>query len=80
MDQIKVTKLEIDALLARVESGNLQSGDCAIIKSMANAIVILNQAVNDKAVSIKRLLTMLFGSKTEKKDEVLKALPEEEKP
>lgn len=72
MDQIKVTQQEINALLERVEIGNLQAGDSAIIKSMANAIVVLSQAVNDKAASIKRLLTMLFGAKTEKKDNVLK--------
>ena len=67
METIKITPEELDALLERVESGILSSQDAAIIRSMANAIVVLSQAVNDKATSIKRLLAMVFGSKTEKK-------------
>jgi len=78
MEKIKITPEEIDALLERVESGNLQSQDAAIIRSMANAIVVLSQAVNDKATSIKRLLAMVFGSKTEKKQTVLKQTPQDE--
>ncbi|MDA3787569.1 MAG: transposase [Desulfobacula sp.] len=38
---------------------------------MAETIVILNQALENKKVSIKRLLKIIFGSTTEKKDNVL---------
>ena len=63
---------EIEALLKRVEKGQNQDGDYEIIKSMADTIIFLNQAVNSKNVSIKRLLKMLFGIKTEKKNKIFK--------
>jgi len=72
METISLTTEELDALIERVESGSLQKGDAEIIKAMANAVKLLSQAVNDKAVSIKKLLAMVFGAKTEKKDKVLK--------
>jgi transposase len=71
-EQIKLNLDEIDTLMQRVETGHLQDGDYEIIKSMADTIVCLNQALENKKVSIKRLLKMLFGSKTEKKDKILK--------
>ena len=63
---------EIEALLKRVEKGQNQDGDYEIIKSMVDTIIFLNQAVNSKNVSIKRLLKMLFGIKTEKKNKIFK--------
>ncbi|CCK80237.1 IS66 family transposase [Desulfobacula toluolica] len=72
MKKIQLTQEEVDALLERVKANNLTNGDYDIIKSMADAVTILSQALNKKATSIKRLLTMLLGAKTEKKDKVLK--------
>lgn len=72
MDQIRLTQEEIDALLQRVKANVLQTGDYEIIKSMTEAIMALGQALDNKAASIKRLLAMLFGPKTEKKDNILK--------
>ena len=72
METISLTSEELDALVKRAESGKLQKGDADIIKTMANAVKVLSQAVNDKAVSIKRLLALVFGSKTEKKKDILK--------
>lgn len=72
MDQIQLDEKEVQALLARVKANDLKEEDYEIIKSMADAIKILSQALNKKATSIKRLLAMLFGAKTEKKDAVLK--------
>ena len=71
-EQIKLNLDEVEILLKRVESGHLQDGDYEIIKSMVDTIVCLNQALDNKKISIKRLLKMLFGVKTEKKDKVLK--------
>ncbi len=71
-EQIKLNLDEVDALMQRVETGHLQDGDYEIIKSMADTIVCLNQALENKKISIKRLLKMVFGSKTEKKDKILK--------
>ena len=67
MDKIELTQEKIDALLKRVETNTLQKGDYEIIKSMAGAIMTLSQAVDNKSTSIKKLLRILFGSKTEKK-------------
>jgi len=73
METVRLTSEELDALVERAESGNLWKGDADIIRTMANAVKVLSQAVNDKAVSIKKLLAMVFGPKTEKKKNVLKA-------
>ena len=68
MDQIQLSEEEINALLERVKANALLKGDYEIIKSMTDAIITLGQALDNKATSIKRLLAMLFGPKTEKKD------------
>lgn len=70
MEPIRLKTEELDALIKRVESGCLQDKDIEIIKAMADAVKVLSQAVKDKASSIKKLLAMLFGAKTEKKDKI----------
>ena len=72
--QIEVTPQELSALLKRVESGSLQDGDYELIKSMVETIAYLNQAVEDKSISAKRLLQMLFGGSTEKTKKVIDKL------
>jgi transposase len=72
MDTISLTTEELDALVERVKAGCLQEGDAEVIQAMANAVKLLSQAVKDKASSIKKLLAMVFGLKTEKKKKVLK--------
>ncbi|MEA3470082.1 MAG: IS66 family transposase [Thermodesulfobacteriota bacterium] len=62
---------QLDELLKRAESGSLQENDIALIKGMAECIAVLSQAVDDKASSVKKLLRMVFGAKTEKKANVL---------
>ena len=47
MGQIELTQEKIDALLKRVEANALQKGDYEIIKSMADAIMTLGQAVDN---------------------------------
>ena len=66
MKPLSITFEELDALVERAESDRLQKGDADMIKAMANAVKVLSQAVIDKTGSIKRLLGMVFGSKTEK--------------
>ena len=63
---------QVDALLRRVENGTLQDGDYQIIKAMVETIHLLSQSVDKKATSIRRLLRMLFGDRTEKLKNVLK--------
>ena len=75
MEPLSLTEEALDALIERVESGCLADGDADIIKAMANAVKVMSQAVKDKASSIKKLLAMVFGPKTEKKNKVLKDRP-----
>uniref|UniRef100_UPI0040563AC3 IS66 family transposase n=1 Tax=Candidatus Electrothrix sp. TaxID=2170559 RepID=UPI0040563AC3 len=62
---------QLEELLKRAESGSLQKNDIELIKAMADCIAVLSQAVDDKASSVKKLLRMIFGAKTEKKESVL---------
>jgi transposase len=63
---------QVDALLKRVETGSVQEGDYEIIKAMVETIHLLSQSVDQKATSIRRLLQMLFGDRTEKLKDVIK--------
>ena len=70
--RIDLNREQTDALLKRVQSGCLQDGDYEIIKAMVETIELLNQCVDEKATSIRRLLRMLFGPRTEKLKNVIK--------
>lgn len=63
---------QVDELLKRVETGCLQAGDYEIIKAMVETIELLSQCVDEKTTSVRRLLRMLFGSRTEKLKNVIK--------
>ncbi len=69
--KIELDMDQLDELLKRAESGNLQDNDVELIRGMAECIALLSQAVDDKASSVKKLLRMVFGAKTEKKENVL---------
>lgn len=64
-ERIEISAEEAEALLARVKS-SLTEEDYRIIKGLVDTHLLLNQAVNEKSISIKRLLKMIFGQKTEK--------------
>ena len=70
--RIDLNREHSDALLMRVKTGCLQDGDYQIIKAMVETIELLNQCVDEKASSIRRLLRMLFGPRTEKLKNVIK--------
>jgi hypothetical protein len=71
-ERIDLNLEQVDELLKRVESGCLQAGDYEIIKAMVQTIELLSQCVDEKATSIRRLLRMLFGPRTEKLKNVIK--------
>ena len=71
-DRIDISPKELDALLERVKSGNLEENDYEIIKAMADTVSYLSQLSDEKAATIKRLLTMLFGDQSEKAEKILK--------
>ena len=78
-ERIDLDLEQVDALLKRVETGTLQDGDYQIIKAMVETIHLLSQSVDKKAASIRRLLRMLFGDRTEKLENVLKNKPSKNK-
>jgi len=62
---------QVDALLRRVEQA-VAPEDYQVIKAMVEAIQLLSQSVDEKAASIRRLLRMLFGDRTETLEKVIK--------
>jgi len=67
-------KLEdVEALLARVEKGELQQSDSELIRSIVETIAYLSQAVDEKATVIKRLLRTIFGASTETREKLFKS-------
>jgi transposase len=71
-EMIERTSEQIDELLARVERNALQPDDCETIKLIIFAFLYLKQAYEDKKTSIKRLLQMIFGSRSEKTKNIIK--------
>jgi transposase len=63
---LDIKQEELDALLERVRLNKLQEGDYELIKALAETVAYLSTLSDEKAASIKRLLNMLFGHKTEK--------------
>lgn len=63
---LDIKQEELDGLLERVKSNELQEGDYELIKALIETVSYLNTLSNEKAASIKRLLKMVFGHKTEK--------------
>ena len=67
VQSIDLDQEQIDALLQRASQNKLEETDLDIIKTLVQAIVLLHQAVDDKAASIKRLLRTIFGASSETK-------------
>lgn len=63
--RLEISAEEAEALLDRVKS-TMAEDDYQIIKGLIDTHRLLGQAVTEKAVSINRLLRMIFGDKTEK--------------
>ena len=64
---LEVNREDIKALRDRAKRGELSvsAEDAALIESLAETVVVLSEAVEKKGTSIRRLLKLLFGSKTE---------------
>lgn len=67
---LEVTREDIQALRDRARRGELSvsAEDAELIESLAETVVVLSEAVEKKGTSIRRLLRVLFGSKTESRD------------
>lgn len=64
---LEVKREDIQALRDRAKRGELRvsAADAALIESLAETVVVLSEAVEKKDTSLRRLLKLLFGSKTE---------------
>ena len=62
---------QAEALLKRAKK-SLSAEDYNTVKAMVETIYLLSQSVDQKAASIRRLLKMLFGERSEKIEKVLK--------
>lgn len=67
---LEVTREDIQSLRDRAQRGELSVSveDAELIESLAETVVVLSEAVEKKGTSIRRLLRLLFGAKTESKD------------
>ena len=65
---LDIKQEDLDALLERVRTNSLKDGDYELIKALAETVSYLSTLSDEKSASIKRLLKMLFGDKTEKAD------------
>ena len=70
---MKIKRIEIgeaEALLGRVKDSTLIQDDYELIKEFVDTLILLDQALTEKNSSIKRLLKMIFGHKTEKTKDI----------
>lgn len=70
---MKIKRVEIgeaEALLDRVKDSTLIQEDYELIKEFVDTLILLDQAITEKNSSIKRLLKMIFGHKTEKTKDI----------
>jgi transposase len=65
---LDVDREDIKALRERAKRGELRPQDAKLVEALAETVVVLSEAVEKKGTSIRRLLRLLFGSKTESKD------------
>lgn len=77
-ERIDLDLEQADALLKRAKEA-LSPEDYNTIKAMVETIHVLSQSVDQKATSIRRLLRMLFGERSEKIEKVLKGTDRPEK-
>jgi hypothetical protein len=71
LKRIELTQEQADSLLFRVKTNSLNENDYELIKGVIDTLRFLCQAYDQKSASIKRLLRMVFGPRTEKTKHVL---------
>jgi len=66
--QINVSREDLEALMERVRDKNLLDSDTELIQSLIETLTCINDSMDGNTRTIKKLLQMIFGHKTEKKD------------
>lgn len=69
--RIDLDLLQTNALRQRVATRSLEESDYLIIEGMIETVIFLSQALEEKDISIKRLMQMIFGASTESARNVL---------
>lgn len=69
--RIELTDEKVDSLLLRAKNNQLELGDYEIIKALVDTVKFFSQAYEQKTTSIKRLLRMIFGPRSEKTKDVI---------
>lgn len=75
---IKLPQKEQSELIERVNRSTLSQEDRELIGAALDTLAFLSQAYENKKISIKRLLKMIFGPSSEKSKDVIKEDPQEE--
>ena len=65
-DIIELDTEQLDALVLRVEAGDLAPGDIETLVAALKSYVYVTQLIDQKSTSIARLRKLLFGAETEK--------------
>jgi transposase len=79
----KTNASEIEALIERLKASQLKPGDTELIERLLRTVVMLLDLLERKNLSIKKLKTMIFGPRTERRqttnraDEEKSAISEE---
>lgn len=68
---VELTTEEMGRLIQRIDTEALRDEDLPTIKAIIKSYLLVTQALQEKKASIKKLLRMIFGSRTEKATTVL---------
>lgn len=68
---VELTTEEMDELIQRIDAETLRDDDLPTIKTIIKAYLLVTQALQEKKTSIRKLLRMIFGPRTEKAKTVL---------
>lgn len=74
---IKLSQKEQAKLIERIHCSSLSKQDRELIGAALDTLGFLSQAYENKKISIKRLLKMIFGPRSEKSKNMLKENPKE---
>lgn len=66
-NMVDISVEELNALIERLESRELEEADYEIAAKLVSTLMYLKQVHDDKSMSIKRLLNLLFGSVSSEK-------------
>ena len=58
---------EIEALIERVEGGQMRAGDAQLVGRLLRLVLVLWRVVENKGATIARLKNLLFGPKSDQR-------------